>query len=86
MVIVFVGVALVIVLHMVGISRVTFVTEDIPPIASAASITRSAFSNNAFFFLSTFRLVFCCLKFIVYFFVVTKRVDVAPVFPVMSVR
>ncbi len=74
MVIVFVGVALVIVLLIVGISRVTFVIEHIPPIASAASISRSLCSNNAFFFLSAFRLVFCCLKFIAYFFVVTKRV------------
>jgi hypothetical protein len=86
MVIVFVGVALVIVLLMVGISQVTFVIEDIPPIASVASISRSLCSNNAFFFLSVFRLVFCCLKFIAYFFVVTEHVDVAPVFPVMSIR
>ncbi len=85
-VIVFIRVALVIVLLMVGISRVTFVIEDIPPIASAASISRSLCSNNAFFFLSVFRSVFCCLKFIAYFFVVTEHVDVAPVFPVMSVR
>jgi hypothetical protein len=86
MVILFVGVALVIILLMVGISQVTFVIEDIPPIASAASISWSLCSNNAFFFLSVFRLVFCCLKFIAYFFVVTERVDVAPVFLVMSVR
>ncbi len=85
MVIVFVGVALVIVLLMVGISSVTFVIEDIPPIASAASISRSLCSNNVFFFLSAFRLVFCCLKFIGYFFVVTEHVEVAHVFPVMSV-
>ena len=63
-----------------------FGVEDIPPVASAASISRSHCSNKAFFFHSAFRSVFCCLKFIAYFFVVTERADVAPVLPVMSVR
>jgi hypothetical protein len=39
MVIVLVGVALVIALHMVGIKLVSFGVEDIPPVASAASIS-----------------------------------------------
>ena len=69
-----------------GIDGVLFRVEDIPPVASAASISRSLCSNNAFFFFSAFKSVFCCLKFMAYFFVVTERADVAPVLPVMSVR
>ncbi len=83
MVIVFSRVVVVIVLSTVGIDLIPFGVENIPPVASAASILCS---NKAFFFLSVFKLVFCCLKFIAYFFVVTERADVAPVFPVMSVR
>ena len=67
-----------------GVDR--FGVEDIPPVASAASISRSRCSNKAFFFRSVFRSVFCCLKSIAYFFVVTERADVAPVRPVMLVR
>jgi hypothetical protein len=85
MVLVFIRFALVIALLMDGISLVSFGVEDIPPVASAASISRSHCSSKAFFFLFTFKLVFCCLKCMAYFFVVTERVDVAPVFPVMFV-
>ena len=86
MVIVFAGVEAVVAQSTVGTDCILFGVEDIPPVASAASISRSRCSNNAFFFLSAFKSVFCCLKFIAYFFVVTKRADVAPVLPVMSVR
>ena len=86
MVIVFSRVAVVIVLSTVGIDLIPFGVENIPPVASAASIPRSLCSNKAFFFLSMFKSVFCCLKFIAYSFVVTERADVAPVFPVMSVQ
>ena len=85
MVIVFSGVEAVVALSTVGIERVFFRVEDIPPVASAASISWSFCSNKAFFFLSAFKSVFCCLKFIAYFFVVTERTDVAPVLPVMFV-
>ena len=86
MVIVFSGVEAEIALSVVRIDHILFGVEDIPPVASAASISRSCCSNKAFFFLSAFKLVFCCLKFIAYFFIVTNRADVAPVLPVMSVR
>ena len=86
MVIVFFGVAAILALSTVRIDRILFGVEDIPPVASAASISRSLCSNKAFFFLSAFKSVFCCLKFIAYFFVVTDQADVAPVLPVMSVR
>jgi hypothetical protein len=86
MVIVFVGVALVAVLLMDAISLVSFGVEDIPPVASAASISQSCCSSKAFFFLSAFKLVFCCLKCMAYFFIVTEHVDVAPVFPVIFIR
>ncbi len=85
MVIVFSGVEAVIALSMVGIDRILLGVEDIPPVASAASISWSRCSNKAFFFLSAFKSVFCCLKFIAYFFVATERADVAPVLPVMFV-
>ena len=85
MVIVFSGVAAVNALSAVGIDLIPFGVEDIPPVASTASISRSLCSNKAFFFLSAFKSVFCCLKFIAYIFVVTERADVAPVFPVMSI-
>jgi len=86
MVIVFSGVEAEIALSTVGIDRILFGVEDIPPVASTASISRSHCSNKTFLFLSAFKSVFCCLKFIAYFFVVTERADVAPVLPVMSVR
>ena len=85
MVMVFFGVATLLAFSTVG-DGILFRVEDIPPVASAASISCSRCSNKAFFFLSAFKLVFCCLKFIAYFFVVTDRADVAPVLPVMSVR
>ncbi len=81
MVIFFVRVALVIALLMDGISLVSFWVEDIPPVASAASISQSCCSSKAFFFLSAFKLVFGCLNCMASFFVVTEHVDVAPVFP-----
>ena len=86
MVMVFFGVATLLALSMVGINGILFRVEDIPPVASAASISRSLCSNKAFFFLSAFKSVFCCLKFMAYFFVVTEHADVALVLPVVSVR
>ncbi len=74
------------VLLLVVISLVSFGIKDIPPMARVDSISRRHCSNKAFFFLSAFRSVFCYLKFNAYFFVVTERVDVAPVFPVIFVR
>ena len=85
MVIVFSGVVSVVALSTVGVDCILFGVEDIPPVASAASISRSLCSKRAFFFRSAFKSVFCCLKFIAYFFVVTERADVAPVLPVMFV-
>jgi len=81
---VFVRVAAVFVLSPFEIDIISFEVEDILPVASA-SISRSFCSNKAFFFPSTFKSVFCCMKSIACFFVVTKHVDVAPVLPVMSV-
>ncbi len=86
MVIVLSGVNSLVALSTVGIDCILFGVEDIPPVASAASISQSLCSKRAFFFRSAFKSVFCCLKFIAYFFVVTERADVAPVLPVMSVR
>jgi hypothetical protein len=56
------------------------------PAAKAASILQSSCSNCAFFFLSALRLVFCCLKFIANFLVVTEHVEVQPIFPVMLIQ
>ena len=56
------------------------------PVERAVSISLIRCSNAAVFFRSSLRSFFCWLKWRAYFFVVTERLEVIPVFPVISVR